>query len=429
MELRSRGAGRGIWREAGDVVEGVGEAGGDVAVAVVLFGEVAAALAHGTALGEGEGGEFFHGVGEGVRAVGRDGEAALGFDDLVASGADAEDDGPGGGHVIVEFIGADAVFEEAAAEEGDDAGGGVFEHLGDLGAGDGAGEADVADGFGLHALTEAGKFGAFADEVDAQIVAAARGEELGGVEEGIEAIGVADGAAVVDIDGGALGFGRGSGPGIHVDAVGEPLDGAALGAAAFDVIDAEGEQCEDAAGTAVEEAFEEAEGEDGGMEARVAAEFDEGFGPEVADFEDKGNAMAAGETPGGGGLKEVWAGAPDNVGSGEPGLGNAAQDLAREDEHVFDAAGVIAVVGRDFEPEEGDAGFFAEAEFFVGAEEGFAAGDVIETGGDDDGVPAEFLDVLGEDVMARVPGAVGRDGVLVDDPDGFQRGWAWWGWL
>lgn len=123
-------------------------------------------------------------------------------------------------------------------------------------------------------------------------------------------------------------------------------------------------------------------------------------------------------------MKEVRAGAPDDGGSGEPGLGNAAEDLAREDKHVFDAAGVIAVVGRDFEPEEGDAGFFAEAEFLVRAEEGFAAGDVIETGGDDDGVPAEFFDVLGEDVVARVPGAVGRDSVLVDDPDGFQRdGW------
>lgn len=409
------------------MVEGVGEAGGDGAVAVVLFGEVAAALAHGAAVGEGEGGEFFHGVGEGGGLVGGDGEAALGFDDLVAGGADAEDDGPGGGHVVVEFIGADAVFKKAAAEEGDDAGGGVFEDFGDLGAGDGAGEADVADGFGFDALAEAGEFGAFANEVDLDIGATAGGEEFGGVEEGIEAVGVADGAAVIDIDGGAFGFGRGSGPGIHVDAVGEPLDGAAGCATAFDVINAEGEEGEDAAGAAVEKAFEKAEGEDGGVEAGVAAEFDEGFGPEVADFEDVGSAMAAGESPGGGGLKEVGAGAPDNGGGGEPGLGNAAQDLAREDEHVFDAAGVIAVVGGDFEPEEGDAGFLAEAKFLVGAEEGFAAGDVVETGGDDDGVPAEFLDVLGEDVVAGVAGAVGRDGVLVDDPDGFQRErGGWW---
>lgn len=278
-----------------DIEEGVEHCVGEF-VAIEVSGDVITAL---EALGT-SAADVGDAVKEGLGIVGghRDAGFAL-FDDPAGLATDAHDDGNVEGHVLEDFGWHDGA-EEVGTLEVDEAGVAGGDDLGHFLLGEQACEPDVGESFIGGNLFEFGATCSVADDPEVDVVPALLFQHFGGGEDDFETVSHADGADVAAdeafigpeflTDGGSVCAGELG----EIDAIGDDgnvLFGDASVEKSLAVVITDGD---DVIGGLVEfflKPFESADEE----VALHGPDGDNGFGPEVADFEDEGDIFAAGE--------------------------------------------------------------------------------------------------------------------------------------
>lgn len=137
---------------------------------------------------------------------------------------------------------------------------------------------------------------------------------------------------------------------VDVDEVRDDGDAHRLAGDRDDVLGRVGQQRHHLVGVAVEVALDRRHGEDHGMAARDATDFDDQFRPDVADLEDEGQVLAAGDTQGGEGGEQVEE-PVDKVRPADAGQRRALRHPAGEVEHGDEAPDrrLLVAAGRQLE--------------------------------------------------------------------------------